>query len=28
VNDAYGKNEPDLTITVDIGLGNLTLLEE
>jgi hypothetical protein len=28
MNDAYGKNEPDLTITVDIGLGNLTLLEE
>jgi hypothetical protein len=28
VNDAYGETEPDLTITVDIGLGNLTLLEE
>jgi hypothetical protein len=28
VNDAYGKSELELTITVDIGLGNLTLLEE
>jgi hypothetical protein len=28
VNDAYGESELELTINVDIGLGNLTLLEE
>lgn len=28
VNDAYGKREPELMITVDIGLGNLTLIEK
>jgi hypothetical protein len=28
VNDAYGESKLELTITIDIGLGNLTLLEE
>jgi hypothetical protein len=28
VNDAYSESKLELTITVDIGLGNLTLLEE
>lgn len=28
VNDAYGESELELIITVDIGLGNLTLIED
>jgi hypothetical protein len=28
VNDAYGESELELIINVDIGLGNLTLIEE
>jgi hypothetical protein len=27
VNDAYGESELELIITIDIGLGNLTLIE-
>jgi hypothetical protein len=28
VNNAYGEKDLELIITVDIGLGNLTLIEE